>query len=166
MSQMEISQQAFLQAWENQKLVRGALKYAHVRQDYTNYEDFLQEGIITYAHMLTQNQTLPREEVDRNSFRKIIWRTTDLLRKEQHLCERESELTNLQIVEDKHNWDNYLALEAELPYLSDIEQKLFLEHLIGREPVQQLSRQIGVSRGQLQRIKSQLLNRLQEVLER
>ena len=55
MSQMEISQQAFLQAWENQKLVRGALKYAHVRQDYTNYEDFLQEGIITYAHMLTQN---------------------------------------------------------------------------------------------------------------
>ena len=80
---MEISQRAFLQAWENQKLVRGALKYAHVRQDYTNYEDFLQEGIITYAHMLTQNQTLPREEVDRNSFRKIIWRTTDLLRKEQ-----------------------------------------------------------------------------------
>ncbi|RMC48500.1 sigma-70 family RNA polymerase sigma factor [Lactobacillus sp. ESL0263] len=163
---MEISQQAFLQAWENQKLVRGALKYAHVRQDYTNYEDFLQEGIITYAHMLTQNQTLSREEVDRSSFRKIIWRTTDLLRKEQHLCERESELTDLQIVEDNHNWDNYLALEAELPYLSDIEQKLFIRHLIGREPVQQLSRQIGVSRVQLQRIKSQLLNRLQEVLER
>ena len=163
---MEISQQAFLQAWENQKLVRGALKYAHVRQDYTNYEDFLQEGIITYAHMLTQNQTLPREEVDQNSFRKIIWRTTDLLRKEQHLCERESELTDLQIVEDNHNWDNYLALEAELPYLSDIEQKLFIKHLIEREPVRQLSRQIGVSRGQLQRIKNQLLNRLQEVLER
>ncbi|MBC6361452.1 sigma-70 family RNA polymerase sigma factor [Lactobacillus apis] len=163
---MEISQQAFLQAWENQKLVRGALKYAHVRQDYTNYEDFLQEGIITYAHMLTQNQTLPREEVDQNSFRKIIWRTTDLLRKEQHLCERESELRDLQIVEDNHNWDNYLALEAELPYLSDIEQKLFLKHLIGREPVRQLSMQIGVSRGQLQRIKNQLLNRLQEVLER
>ena len=166
MSQMEISQRAFLQAWENQKLVRGALKYAHVRQDYTNYEDFLQEGIITYAHMLAQNQTLPREEVDRSSFRKIIWRTTDLLRKEQHLSERESELTELQIVEDNHNWDNYLALEAELPYLSDIEQKLFLKHLIEREPVQQLSRQIGVSRVQLQRIKSQLLNRLQEVLER
>lgn len=163
---MEISQQAFLQAWENQKLVRGALKYAHVRQDYTNYEDFLQEGIITYAHMLTQNQTLPREEVDQNSFRKIIWHTTDLLRKEQHLCERESELTDLQIVEDNHNWDNYLALEAELPYLSDIEQKLFIKHLIDREPVRQLSRQIGVSRGQLQRIKNQLLNRLQEVLER
>ena len=166
MSQMEISQQAFLQAWENQKLVRGALKYAHVRQDYINYEDFLQEGIITYAHMLTQNQTLPREEVDQNSFRKIIWRTTDLLRKEQHLCERESELTDLQIVEDNHNWDNYLALEEELPYLSEIEQKLFLRHLIEREPVQQLSRQTGVSRVQLQRIKSQLLNRLQEVLER
>ena len=163
---MEISQQAFLQAWENQKLVRGALKYAHVRQDYTNYEDFLQEGIITYAYMLTQNQTLPREEVDQNSFRKIIWRTTDLLRKEQHLCERESELTDLQIVEDNHNWDNYLALEAEIPYLSDIEQKLFIKHLIEREPVRQLSRQIGVSRGQLQRIKNQLLNRLQEVLER
>ena len=163
---MEISQQAFLQAWENQKLVRGALKYAHVRQDYTNYEDFLQEGIIIYAHMLTQNQTLPRKEVDRNSFRKIIWRTTDLLRKEQHLCERESELTDLQIVEDNHNWDNYLALEEELPYLSEIEQKLFLRHLIEREPVQQLSGQIGVSRIQLQRIKSQLFSRLQEILER
>ena len=166
MSQMEISQQAFLQAWENQKLVRGALKYAHVRQNYTNYEDFLQEGIIIYAQMLTQNRTLPREKVDRSSFRKIIWHTTDLLRKKQRLCERESELTNLQIAGDEHNWDNYLALEAELPYLSDIEQKLFLEHLIERKPVQQLSRQIGVSRIQLQRIKSQLLSRLQEILER
>ena len=148
------------------KISQRRMKYAHVRQDYTNYEDFLQEGIITYAHMLTQNQTLPREEVDRNSFRKIIWRTTDLLRKEQHSSERERELRDLQIVEDNHNWDNYLALEAELPYLSDIEQKLFIKHLIEREPVRQLSMQIGVSRGQLQRIKNQLLNRLQEVLER
>jgi len=46
---MKISKEAFLRAWQNQKLVRGALKSAHVRLDYTNYEDFLLEGIIVYA---------------------------------------------------------------------------------------------------------------------
>ena len=86
---MKISREAFITAWQNQKLVRGALKYAHVRMDYTNYEDFLQEGIIIYAEMLTRLAGRTRTEVDRLSFRKIIWHTLDLLRKQKRITEQE-----------------------------------------------------------------------------
>lgn len=64
---MKINQKAFVIAWENQKLVRGAIKCAHVRQDYTNYEDFLQEGLLIYAQMLTEQADLPRKEVTKMS---------------------------------------------------------------------------------------------------
>ena len=39
-----ISQNSFRKAWENRKLVGGALKAAHVRPDYHLYEDLFQEG--------------------------------------------------------------------------------------------------------------------------
>lgn len=39
-----ISQNSFKKAWENRKLVGGALKAAHVRPDYHLYEDLFQEG--------------------------------------------------------------------------------------------------------------------------
>ena len=49
-----ISQNSFRNAWENRKLVGGALKAAHVRPDYHLYEDLFQEGLIVYAEMLEE----------------------------------------------------------------------------------------------------------------
>ena len=49
-----ISQNSFRKAWENRKLVGGALKAAHVRPDYHLYEDLFQEDLIIYAEMLEE----------------------------------------------------------------------------------------------------------------
>lgn len=111
---MKISKEAFLRAWQNQKLVRGALKSAHVRLDYTNYEDFLLEGIIVYAEMLTKLTGMNQMEVDRLSFRKIIWHTIDLLRKDKQVAELEVPAEISGQIEQLNNWDNQLILAQEL----------------------------------------------------
>ncbi|WEV50964.1 sigma-70 family RNA polymerase sigma factor [Lactobacillus sp. ESL0731] len=162
---MKISKEAFMAAWENQRLVRGALKAAHVRQDYTNYDDLLQEGICVYAQMLDQQGSLSPEEVDRRSFRKIIWHTIDQLRKEQKTSERQAELEQAHDLGMMNNWDNYLILEREVAQMSELEQLLFFHNLIAGEPISALAQEARVTRVQLQRIKRQLLAHLRQVLD-
>lgn len=160
---MKISKQAFITAWKKQKLVRGALRSAHVRKDYTNYEDFLQEGILVYAQMLTALTGLSPKEVDRRSFRKIIWHTIDLLRKDH---DHQIGLEQAATVGQSQNWNNKLVLEKEIAKMTKLEQVIFFNNLILQEPISALAPKANVSRGQLQRVKHQLLERLQSVLEK
>ena len=162
---MKIKKKAFITAWQNQKLVRGALKYAHVRMDYTNYEDFLQEGIIIYAEMLTRLVNRARTEVDRLSFRKIIWHTLDLLRKQKRITEQEIVFDSTEQVGLLDNWNNHLALEQELPQLTQVERMLFFDHLLGGQTISALAQKTGINRVQLQRLKRDLLYHLREVLD-
>lgn len=163
---MKISKQAFITAWKKQKLVKGALRSAHVRKDYTNYEDFLQEGILVYAQMLTALTGLSPKEVDRRSFRKIIWHTIDLLRKDQRYSEHQIGLEQAATVGQSQNWNNKLVLEKEIAKMTKLEQVIFFNNLILQEPISALAPKANVSRGQLQRVKHQLLERLQSVLEK
>ncbi|BDR61099.1 sigma-70 family RNA polymerase sigma factor [Lactobacillus xylocopicola] len=161
---MKISKRAFLTAWNNQRLVRGALQSAHVRYNHPNYEDFLQEGILLYAELLSQSRGLPRTEVDRRSFRKIVWRTIDQLRKNQR--QETQELgQDLASVSQLMSWDNYLTLEHELVRMAPIERIIFFKHLVLKQPVNSLVVETGLSRVQLQRIKRSLVIRLRNVLE-
>lgn len=162
---MKINQQAFLTAWDNQKLVKGALKAAHVRVDYTNYEDLFQEGILIYAEMLTKFADKKRSEVDRLSFRKIIWHTIDLLRKRQRQSEEEIAFDSLT-EELTTNWNNQLVLKGELVRMNEIEKLLYINHLIGGQTISSLAQEVHVSRVQLQRIKHNLLIHLREILEK
>ncbi len=162
---MKIKKKAFITAWQNQKLVRGALKSAHVRMDYTNYEDFLQEGIIIYAEMLTRLANRARTEVDRLSFRKIIWHTLDLLRKQKRITEQEIVFDSPEQVGLLDNWNNHLALEQELPQLTQVERMLFFDHLLGGQTISALAQKTGINRVQLQRLKRDLLYHLREVLD-
>ena len=162
---MKIKTKAFITAWQNQKLVRGALKSAHVRMDYTNYEDFLQEGIIIYAEMLTRLANRARTEVDRLSFRKIIWHTLDLLRKQKRITEQEIVFDSTEQVGLLDNWNNHLALEQELPQLTQVERMLFFDHLLGGQTISALAQKTGINRVQLQRLKRDLLYHLREVLD-
>ena len=162
---MKISREAFITAWQNQKLVRGALKSAHVRMNYTNYEDFLQEGIIIYAEMLTRLANRARTEVDRLSFRKIIWHTLDLLRKQKRITEQEIVFDSTEQVGLLDNWNNHLALEQELPQLTQVERMLFFDHLLGGQTISALAQKTGINRVQLQRLKRDLLYHLREVLD-
>lgn len=162
---MKINQQAFLTAWDNQKLVKGALKAAHVRVDYTNYEDLFQEGILIYAEMLTKFADKKRSEVDRLSFRKIIWHTIDLLRKRQRQSEEEIAFDSLT-KELMTNWNNQLVIKDELVRMNEIEKLLFINHLIGGQTISSLAQEAHVSRVQLQRSKHNLLIHLREILEK
>ena len=162
---MKVNRKAFITAWQNQKLVRGALKSAHVRMDYTNYEDFLQEGIIIYAEMLTRLANRARTEVDRLSFRKIIWHTLDLLRKQKRITEQEIVFDSTEQVGLLDNWNNHLALEQELPQLTQVERMLFFDHLLGGQTISALAQKTGINRVQLQRLKRDLLYHLREVLD-
>lgn len=73
-----ISQNSFRKAWENRKLVAGALKAAHVRPDYHLYEDLFQEGLIVYAEMLEELATnKARTEIDKLSFKKVLLADTE-----------------------------------------------------------------------------------------
>ena len=163
---MKINQQAFLTAWDNQKLVRGALKAAHVRVDYTNYEDLFQEGILIYAEMLTKLADKKRSEVDRLSFRKIIWHTIDLLRKRQRQSEEEIAFDSLTEATLMTNWNNQLVLKGELVRMNEIERLVFINHLIGGQTISSLAQEAHVSRVQLQRCKHNLLIHLREILEK
>ncbi|WEV39964.1 sigma-70 family RNA polymerase sigma factor [Lactobacillus sp. ESL0681] len=159
---MKISKAAFITAWENQKLVRGALKAVNVRLDYTNYDDLLQEGILVYAQMLSTSSK-SRQEIDRLSFRKIMWHTLDLLRKDQCISEHQEELVSQENVQ-LTNWDNQLILAGEVVCMSQLEQLIFFDNLLGTQTVTSLAKQTGRTRVQVSRVKRKLLNRLRQVL--
>lgn len=163
---MKISQQAFISAWENQKLVRGAIKCAHVRQDYTNYEDFLQEGLLIYAQMLTEQAALPRKEIDRLSFRKVLWHTVDLLRQDKRHDEQQTSLVARQQFSQINHWDNLITLQKEVTKMTALEQQIFIHNLLLQEPISHLASRLKISRVQLQRVKKGLLQNLRIILER
>ncbi|WP_147441064.1 MULTISPECIES: sigma-70 family RNA polymerase sigma factor [unclassified Lactobacillus] len=165
MSQLMISKESFMLAWSNQKLVRGALKKAHVRLDYSNYDDLFQEGIIVYASILQQEKNLARAEVDRKAFGKIIWHTLDRLRQEQVHCAREVPLLLEAGIGQISNLNNWLELENEVKQMSEEEIMLFYRHLIENNTITSLAQETGISRGHLQRIKRHLLTKLQHSLE-
>lgn len=133
--------------------------------DYTNYEDLFQEGILIYAEMLTKFADKKRSEVDRLSFRKIIWHTIDLLRKRQRQSEEEIAFDSLT-EELTTNWNNQLVLKGELVRMNEIEKLLYINHLIGGQTISSLAQEAHVSRVQLQRSKHNLLIHLREILEK
>lgn len=75
-----IKEESFIKAWENRRVVCGAIKAAGVRKDYQEYADLIQDGVLIYAGMLEKSQG---QDIDRLAFKKIIWHTLDELRKVQ-----------------------------------------------------------------------------------
>lgn len=47
-----IKEESFIKAWENRRLVWGAIKAAGVRKDYQEYADLVQDGVLIYAGMM------------------------------------------------------------------------------------------------------------------
>ena len=159
-----ISQENFIKAWENKRLVAGALKVASVRYDYVNYEDLMQDGVLLYAQLLEKWPDKNREEVDKLAFRKIIWQTIDELRKIQRHEERnttmegEVELTNTVSLD----WNCLLVLKDEIKKLDEIESMILFNHLLANKTITQLARESGLARVTLQRNKRKLLQKLRQ----
>ncbi|WP_260307731.1 sigma-70 family RNA polymerase sigma factor [Lactobacillus johnsonii] len=126
-----IKEENFIKAWENRRLVCGAIKAAGVRKDYQEYADLVQDGVLIYAGMLEKSQD---PDIDRLAFKKVLWHTLDELRKVQRRKERSEEINNeLEFKKEKIEWDNLIILKDKVQELNGIEKLVFFEHLLAQK---------------------------------
>ena len=158
-----IKEESFIKAWENRRLVCGAIKAAGVRKDYQEYADLVQDGVLIYAGMLEKSQG---QNIDRLAFKKILWHTLDELRKVQRREERSEEINNeLELNKEKIEWDNLIILKDKVQELNGIEKLVFFEHLLAQKEITNLVEVAGCSRRTLQRVKKNLLFKLKQALK-
>lgn len=158
-----IKEENFIKAWENRRLVCGAIKAAGVRKDYQEYADLVQDGVLIYAGMLEKSQG---QNIDRFAFKKILWHTLDELRKVQRREERSEEINNeLEFKKEKIEWDNLIILKDKVQELNGIEKLVFFEHLLAQKEITNLVEVAGCSRRTLQRVKKNLLVKLKNALK-
>ena len=158
-----IKEESFIKAWENKRLVCGAIKAAGVRKDYQEYADLVQDGVLIYAGMLEESQG---QNIDRLAFKKILWHTLDELRKVQRREERSEEINNeLELNKEKIEWDNLIILKDKVQELNGIEKLVFFEHLLAQKEITNLVEVEGCSRRTLQRVKKNLLVKLKNALK-
>ncbi len=158
-----IKEESFIKAWENRRLVCGAIKAAGVRKDYQEYADLVQDGVLIYAGMLEKGRD---QDIDRLAFKKILWHTLDELRKIQRREERSEEINNeLEFKKEKIEWDNLIILKDKVQELNGIEKLVFFEHLIAQKEITNLVEMAGCSRRTLQRVKKNLLLKLKNALK-
>ena len=158
-----IKEENFIKAWENRRLVCGAIKAAGVRKDYQEYADLVQDGVLIYAGMLEKSQD---HDIDRFAFKKILWHTLDELRKIQRREERSEEINNeLEFKKEKIEWDNLIILKDKVQELNGIEKLVFFEHLLAQKEITNLVEVAGCSRRTLQRVKKNLLFKLKQALK-
>lgn len=158
-----IREESFIKAWENRRLVGGAIKAAGVRRDYQDYADLFQDGVLMiYAGMIEES---PGQNIDKLAFKKILWHTLDELRKIQRREEKNQEIDNAKDFSRLEvDWDSLVVLKDEVKKLNKIERLLFFEHLLAQKEVSGLVEQAGCSRRTLQRVKKDLLLKLRKSL--
>lgn len=158
-----IKEENFSKAWENRRLVCGAIKDTGVRKDYQEYADLIQDGVLIYAGILEKS---PDQDIDRLAFKKIIWHTLDELRKVQRREEKSEEINNeLEFKKEKVEWDNLIILKNKVKELNEIEKLVFFEHLLAQKEITNLVEVAGFSRRTLQRVKKGLLLKLKNALK-
>ena len=158
-----IKEESFIKAWENRRLVCGAIKAAGVRKDYQEYADLVQNGVLIYAGMLEKSQG---QDIDRLAFKKILWHTLDELRKVQRREEKSEEINNeLEFKKEKVEWDNLIILKNKVKELNEIEKLVFFKHLLAQKEITNLVEVAGCSRRTLQRVKMGLLLKLKNALK-
>ena len=156
-----IREESFIKAWENRRLVGGAIKAAGVRRDYQDYADLFQDGVLIYAGMIEES---PGQNMDKLAFKKILWHTLDELRKIQRR-EKNQEIDNAKDFSRLEvDWDSLVVLKDEVKKLNKIERLLFFEHLLAQKEISGLVERAGCSRRTLQRVKKDLLLKLRKKL--
>ena len=157
-----IKEENFIKAWENRRLVCGAIKAAGVRKDYQEYADLVQDGVLIYAGMLEKS---PDQDIDRLAFKKILWHTLDELRKVQRREEKSEEINNELEFKKKIEWDNLIILKDKVQELNGIEKLVFFEHLLAQKEITNLVEVARCLRRTLQRVKKNLLVKLKNTLK-
>ena len=157
-----IREESFIKAWENRRLVGGAIKAAGVRRDYQDYADLFQDGVLIYARMIEEGSG---RDIDKLAFKKVLCRTLDELRKVQRREEKNQEIDNAKdFSRVEVDWDSLVVLKDEVKKLNKIERLLFFEHLLAQKEISGLVERAGCSRRTLQRVKKDLLLKLRKTL--
>ena len=158
-----IKGESFIKAWENRRLIYGAIKAAGVRKDYQEYADLIQDGVLIYAGILEKS---PDQDIERLAFKKIIWHTLDELRKVQRREEKSEDINNeLEFKKEKVEWDNLIIFKNKVKELNEIEKLVFFEQLLAQKEITNLVELAGCSRRTLQKVKKFLLLKLKNALK-
>lgn len=162
-----IDSEYFLHAWENKKLVAGALKRCHVLPKYSEYDDLLAEGIITYAEMLAKHAGCKEiAEIDKLAFNKIVWTTIDRLRK---LAKKDDSLITIDqafnLYERRADLDLLIEIRTLADQLDKTELMILTEHLIKQHTLVELARITGLSRTKLTRAKRKLMQKMKQLVD-
>lgn len=157
-----IREESFIKAWENRRLVGGAIKAAGVRRDYQDYADLFQDGVLIYARMIEEGSG---RDIDKLAFKKVLCHTLDELRKVQRREEKNQEIDNAKdFSRVEVDWDSLVVLKDGVKKLNKIERLLFFEHLLAQKEISGLVERAGCSRRTLQRVKKDLLLKLRKTL--
>ena len=70
-----------------------------------------------------------RTEIDKLSFKKVLWQTLNRLKREQRVCERNTDMNEAYDLGEEADWNNLVVLKQEVNKLSKMEQVIFYDHL-------------------------------------
>lgn len=70
-----------------------------------------------------------RTEIDKLSFKKVLWQTLNRLKRKQRVCERNTDMDEAYDLGEKADWNNLVVLKQEVNKLSKMEQVIFYDHL-------------------------------------
>lgn len=158
-SSSTVSNESFSIALANQGLVYGAVKAAGVFPRSFDYEDYIQDGLITYAMLIDNNSKrdngvkLTSDEVNRLAFRKIVWQTIDALRRQKFLSDISDFSLDEDFSEKEESFNNgsfkyvilYTQIDEAFNRLNNFDRIILTEHFLRGKKLKDISATYGVS---------------------
>ena len=158
-SSSTVSNESFSIALANQGLVYGAVKAAGVFPRSFDYEDYIQDGLITYAMFIDNNSKrdngvkLTSDEVNRLAFRKIVWQTIDALRRQKFLSDISDFSFDEDFSEKEESFNNgsfkyvilYTQIDEAFNRLNNFDRIILTEHFLRGKKLKDISATYGVS---------------------
>ena len=156
----------FQLAITNVAVIYGAVKRAGVYRSNNLYADLIQEAYLTYAQVWSHS-CLSVAEFQPYIFQRIVWRTQDLLRRERyrqnHVDFTDLVLTAPQVAEPLF-WQT--EVQQVVGQLTVLEQQVFWQHLIEGQNLKTLADTLHVSSRYLRKIRAQVRQKLQPLLQK
>lgn len=163
MNELELG---FKDALQNQRLVHGALKRAHIYTTRVDYEDYFQEAMIIYAKTYQQffQKAGDMDKFHSFIFQKLVWRLLDMLRQEKKYFDFHSlEEFDFQRVPEDLSIDNFDFIN--LSELTEIDRAILQKHFIEGTPLVILAKRYNHTTRGLRYCRDRLLKKLRYMNE-
>lgn len=164
---------AWQSAIQEEKVIFGALKQAHVWRRRPDYEDLVQEGYLVYVQTYLQyrpaHKTFDQRSFNIYAFQAICWHVRNLLRRHLWLTER-SELSldapgDSEFCAVTHPFPErqsviWTDLQKTQMTLTKRQRQVLYQHLILGQPLQTLAQQLKVSVRTLRTDRQKIISRV------